>query len=115
MDFALVYIVHRFFYRIGDFFHHWYFRASRTIAHAIISFFERLDETFAIRITLQHFFEPLYKDYSVLGRLLGVIFRTGRVLIGGTIYLFLALLFAFFYLLWLLVPPGLILYIFTHL
>ncbi len=110
MNFALIYIVNRFFYRIGDFFYHWYFHASRTLGHAFISFLERLDRTFAIRITLQHFFEPLYKDYSILGRILGVIFRSGRVLIGGIVYLFFGIIFLTIYLIWLLIPPVIIFY-----
>ena len=110
MNFALVYIVNRFFYRVFDFFHHWYFHASRAIAHAFISFLERLDQTFAIKITLRHFFEPLYKDYSVLGRMLGVVFRSGRVLAGGVVYLFFGIIFLVFYMIWLLIPPLIIIY-----
>ena len=96
MNFALVYIINRFFYRVFDFFHHWYVRASRTIAHTFISFLEWLDETFALKITLQHFFEPLYKDYSILGRILGVIFRTGRIILATLVYLFSAASSCFF-------------------
>ncbi len=110
MNFALVYIINRFFYLIGDFFHHWYFHATRTMVHGFVSFFENLDRTFAVRITLRHFFEPLYKDYSILGRILGVIFRSGRVLIGGVIYLFFVIIFLGVYLAWLLIPPGIIIY-----
>ena len=29
MDFSLIYLVHRFFYRFFDFFHHWYVDGSR--------------------------------------------------------------------------------------
>ena len=110
MNFALVYIVNRFFYRIGDFFHHWYFHATRTMIHSLITFLERLDRTLAIKITLHHFFEPLYKDYTILGRILGVIFRTGRVLIGGIIYLFFGIIFLILCLIWVLIPPVIILY-----
>ena len=111
MNFALVYIFERFFYRIGDFFHVWYVHASRNMAHFFISCFEWLDQTFAVKITLRHFFEPLYKDYSILGRLLGVIFRTIRVLIGFFVYLLFAALFLLIYLIWLLIPPVLIFYV----
>ncbi len=115
MDFALVYIVNRFLYRVADFFHHWYFHASRVLARAFISFLERLDRTFAIKITLQHFFEPLYKDYTFLGRILGMVFRSGRILIGGAVYLFIAVVFFIVYVMWLLVPLVLIIYAASHL
>ena len=52
------------------------------------------DQSFAVAITLRHFFEPLYKDYSVIGRIFGIVFRTFRVVIGGVLYLFIALVFA---------------------
>ena len=48
------------------------------------------DQSFAVAITLRHFFEPLYKDYSIVGRVLGIVFRSARVVIGGVCYLFLA-------------------------
>ena len=85
-DFALGYLLHRFFYRIFDFFRHWYVDGSRVIAHTFISTLERIDRSLAVKITLQHFFEPLYKDYSIIGRILGVFFRSIRILIGGVAY-----------------------------
>ena len=110
MNFALVYLINRFFYRIGDFFHHWYWDGSRNFARALIAFLENLDRTFAVRLTFKFLFQPLYKDYSAVGRILGVIFRSGRIAIGLIIYTFSALLFFSIYLAWLLLPPALIIY-----
>lgn len=107
-DFALGYLIHRFFYRIADFFSHWYVGGSRVIAHRFISTLEELDRTLAVRVTLRYFFQPLYKDYSVIGRILGVVFRTARILIGGVAYLAIALLFLAFYLLWIAAPAGIV-------
>jgi hypothetical protein len=107
-DFALGYLVHRFFYRIFDFFRHWYVGGSRIIAHAFISTLEDIDRSFAVKITLQHFFEPLYKDYSVIGRILGVIFRSFRVAIGIVIYAVIAVCFAVAYVIWILALPALL-------
>ena len=104
MNFALVYLIQRALYRIGDFFHHWYVHGSRRFAHTFVSLLESLDETFAVKITLTHFFEPLYGDYSFMGRLLGPVFRIGRVSIGAAVYLVLTALFLCAYLVWLLVP-----------
>jgi hypothetical protein len=61
-----------------------------------------------VKITLQHFFEPLYKDYSVVGRVLGVIFRFGRVVIGAGLYAAVTLCFIAIYLVWIAVPPTLL-------
>ena len=68
------------------------------------------DESFAIKITLRHFFEPLYKDYSIIGRILGVIFRTGRIILGGIVYLLIAIIFAVAYIIWLGIPAALLWY-----
>lgn len=70
----------------------------------------KADQRFALAITLRHFFEPLYKDYSIIGRILGIVFRSVRVLIGGACYLILALAFAAVYLIWLAIPAVILIY-----
>ena len=110
MDFALVYILHRFLYRLWDFFHHWYVHGSRNIFHYFINFLENIDRTFALRVTLRYFFQPLYKDYTIVGRILGIIFRSGRVLIAFAFYLVIAAIFAIVYFAWLILPPALLIY-----
>ncbi len=107
-DFAVGYLLHRFFYRILSFFRHWYVGGSRMIAHTFLSTLENIDQSLAIKITLEHFFEPLYKDYSIIGRILGVIFRLARVAIGVVVYFVIAVCFAIAYLAWLAVPPALL-------
>ena len=107
-DFALGYLLHRFFYRIFYFFRDWYVGGSRMIAHSFISTLEDMDRSLAVKITLAHFFEPLYKDYSIIGRVLGVVFRFFRVVIGGVVYAIAAVCFICAYLVWVAVPPALI-------
>jgi hypothetical protein len=104
MDFALVYLLQRFFYRIFEFFHHWYIDGSRAIARHFMKALTNADRSLALKITIQHFFEPLYKDYSVVGRILGVIFRTFRILIGLVAYVFLAAFFLLIYFIWIAIP-----------
>ncbi len=108
MNVALVYLVERFFWRIGDFFHHWYVHGSRKFAHYFVSFLERVDRTLAFKITLRYFFQPLYKDYSVVGRILGIFFRSGRLLIGLFVYVVLGLLFLAIYIVWVALPVVLV-------
>ncbi len=111
MDFALIYLPWQALYRVGQFFHHWYRDGSRYFVNHFISVLENLDHTFAVRVTLEHFFEPLYKDYSVIGRILGIVFRTVRILIGAAVYVLCAFIFLVFYIAWLALPPGLIAYV----
>lgn len=105
MNFALVYLANRLFFRLSDFFHHWYIDGSRAIAHGSVSFLERVDRVIAFRITLRYFFQPLYKDFTFIGRILGVIFRSIRLAIGLVLYMFLGVILAGAYLLWILLPP----------
>ncbi len=108
MDFAPVYLLQRAWYRFADFFHHWYVDGSRAIGHRFLTALERADRSLAIRVTVTHFFEPLYKDYTVVGRILGVIFRTIRIMIGAAVYAVIVALFLLFYLAWLAVPALII-------
>jgi hypothetical protein len=104
MDFSLVYLLNRLLYRLVDFFHHWYVDGSRWFGRHTIKTFTRLDRTFAVRVTLEHLFEPLYRDYTIIGRILGAIFRILRVLIGLVVYAVVGAVVALLYVLWLAVP-----------
>jgi hypothetical protein len=115
MDFSVVYLVRRLWYRFLDFFHHWYIDGSRAIGRRFLATLTTADRSFAVAITLRHFFEPLYKDYSAIGRILGVVFRSVRVAIGAVCYLILALMFAVVYIIWLAIPAITIFYALKHL
>ena len=108
MDFFVVYLVRRFFYPFFDFFHHWYVHGSKKFFHHFVNVLQEFDKTLALRITLQHFFEPLYRDYTIIGRMLGIVFRSVRVAIGSVFYLAVAAVFFLLYLLWLLVPVAIV-------
>ena len=58
----------------------------------------------AFRVTLRYFSEPLYKDYSFVGRIFGVVFRTIRLGLGALVYAALGLCFGAVYLLWITLP-----------
>jgi len=110
MDFSIVYLARRFAYRFVDFFHHWYVDGSRAIGRQLMTTLTAADQSFAVAITLRHFFEPLYKDYSIVGRIIGIVFRFMRVIFGGICYAFVAAGFAIAYLIWLLIPAVIIFY-----
>ena len=110
MDFALIYLLRRAVYRFSDFFHHWYIHGTRNSFHYFISMLEKVDQAVAIKVTIRYFFHPLYKDYTILGRILGVIFRSGRILIGLLVYALLIVVFLLIYLAWILIPPTFLFY-----
>ena len=84
---------------------YWYLQSParfvKTVSHAIGT----LDGQFAVRDTLKNLNKPLFQDYSYQGRILGVVFRLGRVGMALFIYALAALAYVFGYVLWLLVPP----------
>jgi hypothetical protein len=110
MDFSIVYLSRRLLYRFLDFFHHWYVDGSRAFARRFMTTIRSADDSFAVAITLKHFFEPLYKDYSIVGRIMGIFFRTLRVIFGGIFYLILAAFFAIAYVAWVAIPAVILYY-----
>jgi hypothetical protein len=104
INLAPLYLFQRFFYRIGQFFWHWYGKSLKIYSHFVINLFEELDQFFAWRITLKYLTQPLFKDYSIIGRILGPLFRMNRLILGGLIYLSILIIALALYLLWLLFP-----------
>lgn len=114
MNFAFIYLAHRFFFRLTDFFHHWYVDASRYLVHWFISFLERLDRFFAVRITFAHLFEPLWNDHTIIGHIMGFLFRTSRVLAGSVVYFFCGVAFAAIFIAWVLLPFVLLVLVYRN-
>lgn len=113
MSFAPVYLAYRFFYHIIRFFHHWYRDGSRAMFHYFLRTLGKLEGTFALSLTARYFFHPLYQDFSVVGRIVGIFFRSGRILIGLFVYALLAAFFVLVYLAWILLIPILVFEIFS--
>jgi hypothetical protein len=103
-NFSLIYIVQQFFLRIYDFFYHWYVEGVGFLWRRFQFISGSMEQSFAIRVTARHLFEPLYKDYSVIGHILGPIFRIGRVIIGGFFYLLIAGVFFVLIAIWVSIP-----------
>ncbi|MDD3006174.1 MAG: hypothetical protein PHX30_01145 [Candidatus Pacebacteria bacterium] len=58
-----------------------------------------------VLINLKLIFQPIYGDYSLIGKLIGPIFRLCRVFFGILLAIFLSFLIIACYALWLLLPP----------
>ena len=114
MNFAFGYLIYRFFFNIYNFLRHFYVFGTRYILHFWIGTLEKLDKTFAVKINLKYFFVPLYKDYSLMGRILGIIFRTIRIIIGTVIYFFVSILFLGIVLFWIFLLPLILILVFTN-
>lgn len=106
---AVLYLVDRLFYRWMQFFVHWYGHSFIFVFGSCLKTLEKLDRLLAFKITMRNFLIPLYGDYSFLGRILGVIFRSMRIVVGATIYLMIFMLFGLAYIFWAVIPVGLVL------
>ena len=104
MSFSLVYLAQRFIYRIYEFLRHWYVGSFLAVTHRTLAVLENLDQTLALWVTFRYLFKPLYQDYSVIGYILGFIFRVTRLFAGGIVYLLIVLIAAAVYLLWAALP-----------
>ncbi len=104
MDNALVYLIQRFCIQIGQFFIHWYGNGTRNFLKFFYDIVSGLDQIFAVRLMALHITEPLYGDYSVIGRLIGPIFRILRMSIGALLYLVVAVAVGALYLVWIAIP-----------
>ncbi|MBI2035233.1 MAG: hypothetical protein HYT12_00945 [Candidatus Liptonbacteria bacterium] len=106
--YAFIYIANSFFYSIFEFFFHWYVNGFWLGSGWLIDLLERLDRFFAFRVTLRHFGEPLFQDRTIVGYILGFIFRSGRLLIGAIAYFFIFILAIMLYLGWAAILPYVI-------
>lgn len=83
---AVAYLIQRFFYRIWQFLSHWYVGGYFAIGGKFLNILEYLDQTIALRITLKYFWQPLYRDYSFIGYMIGIPARAARTLAGFVAY-----------------------------
>lgn len=102
------YLIYGLFFRVADFFRHWYIKSFRIYASFVLSVLERVDAVFALKITLRHMLEPLYQDRSVIGYILGFIFRFLRVITASCVYALIIACFIIIYIGWLFVPVALL-------
>lgn len=106
------YVMKRVTYYIGersilffrDFLEHWYLRSFVNTSHYMLEFFEEIDKAFALRINLKNFFKPLYRDKTLIGYIIGFIFRSFRIVSTSILYFLIFTLSVVFYTAWLALP-----------
>jgi hypothetical protein len=104
MNFSVAYLMHRALYRVYRFFYDWFIRSFLFTWKAFRAYIRSFEDVLAVRIQLRNLFQPLYQDYTVLGYVLGFIFRVMRVFMGVILYpIFLGVAVAL-YLIWVAIP-----------
>lgn len=92
---------------IGDIerFARWYFidgtkRVVRACAHRL----GQVERTFGIRANLQHFTEPLYRDYTPIAYLFAVPWRSVLIVVGAMAAIAVIAVHLAFLIFWLVLP-----------
>lgn len=108
MSFAPAYLIYRAAYTAFAFLKHWYIDSFFAMDRTMRIIYARLDRTIALRITLRNLFQPLYQDYTYLGYLLGFLFRSVRLAVGGALYGAIFILSIAIFAVWLAIPAFLV-------
>lgn len=108
MVLAFWYLVRRFFYRIWLFLMHWYGYGFLFAWDSLLNTLRSLDQAIALKITMRYFFQPLYRDYTTVGYLFGITFRSIRVLVGTLLYFAIVAVAFMLYTLWAGIPMYLV-------
>lgn len=110
---VIIYLINYFFYRIIEFLRHWYIKSFFLYFQFIVNIFLNLERKFGFKINLKHFFEPLYQDYTLIGFIFGLFFRSLRLFLTFIFYLVVFLFFLIIYIIWLIIPIYLLIRIFS--
>ena len=98
-----------------DFLVFWYVRGSKEFWRKEISFIKGIERDIGVLINLKLITQPIFGDYTRMGRIIGPIFRLGRVLIGLTIIFFSVLAVVALFVIWFLLPVVTLIMIFENL
>lgn len=90
---------------IINFFRFWYVQGSKDFWHREIGFIKGIERDIGVVINLKLITQPIFGDYTYAGRVIGPIFRLGRVLVGTIIMAVSIFVVILIYLIWIILPP----------
>lgn len=91
---------------------HWYFDSLLFLYGRLLGILRKLERKFAIKINIHFIFQPLYQERSIMGYVLGFLFRSLRITVGVLLYFLIIILFAMIYFMWFFIPIFVLLKIF---
>ena len=109
MDIFLIYLFDRFIYRISHFIRHWYIDGFMAYSRFVIARLEDMDQSIAFKVTLRNLFQPMYQERNIIGYVLGFIFRSIRLVIGGVVYATVIIIAGALFLVWAAIPTYIVL------
>lgn len=78
-------------------------------------FLKAVERDIGVMINLKLITQPIFGDYTYMGRVIGPIFRFGRVVIGSAIMAVSIIAVVFVYIVWIILPPLAFLMVFLNL
>ena len=90
---------------IINFFSFWYLTSSKSFWHKEIDFIKGIERDIGVFINMKLIFQPIFGDYSYMGRVIGPVFRMSRVFIGLVIVFASIAVVIVVYLVWIVLPP----------
>lgn len=98
-----------------DFFVFWYVKSSKEFWSREIAFVRKVESDIGILVNLKLITQPIFGDYSAMGKVIGPIFRLCRVFIGSAIVIFSLLVIIVSYAVWLIAPALVIVMVLRNL
>ena len=110
-----VYILYSILIRIFLFLRNWYVASLIFISKKTVNLLTSLDLFFALKITINHIFSPLYQDYTLISYIISIPIRIVMIISAIIIYILVIILAITIYIMWSLIIPFIIYKIITPL
>ncbi|MFA7169840.1 MAG: hypothetical protein WC178_03220 [Candidatus Paceibacterota bacterium] len=95
---------YRFLKSLYNFLYFWYIKSSKDFWAREINFIKGVERDVGVLINLRLITQPIFGDYSYIGRIIGPFFRLGRVVFGCIMIALSTLVIFIIYIFWLLSP-----------
>lgn len=105
----------KFFYKsLYDFLYFWYFKGSLDFWRRELDFIKSTERDMGLVLNLKLITQPIFGDYTYMGRIIGPIFRLFRVLSSVIILLISCLAIIVAYFIWIALPLVVFYMIFSN-
>lgn len=99
-------------FTIKDFLNWWYVRMSLWHLRMLGRVGVFTDDNLSISLLLKNFFVPWHRDYKIIGYVFGILIKVIYLPIALLGYIFVTFFYLILFLLWLLLPPATLYFIF---
>lgn len=100
---------------ILNFFYFWYVQGTLDFWNKEAAFLRAVERDVGFIVHIKHIADPLFGDYTFLGRIIGFFFRIGFILFGFFVTAISIIFVVGLYLLWIFIPPVTFIFLFANL